>query len=103
LPIANGGSNASSFTTGQPLAFDGTRFVSTSTLSVPYGGTGWGNIVAGSILYGNGAGALATSSALSFSGTLLTATNASTTNLSAGTSFFTPLTSALLAADSNGK
>ncbi|MES2216453.1 MAG: tail fiber domain-containing protein [Patescibacteria group bacterium] len=34
-----------------------------STLSTFYGGTGWSNILAGSLLYGNGGGALATTSA----------------------------------------
>jgi hypothetical protein len=32
LSIANGGTNATSFTSGQLLSFDGTRFVSTSTI-----------------------------------------------------------------------
>ena len=53
LSIANGGTNATSFTTGQPLAYDGTRFVSTSTLSAVYGGTGVNNGASTITLGGN--------------------------------------------------
>jgi hypothetical protein len=56
LSIANGGTNATSFASGQPLAFDGTRFVSTSTLSVVYGGTGATSLTG--LLQGNGSSAL---------------------------------------------
>src|SRR6266851_9601372 len=58
-------------------------------LTVPQGGTGWGypgGFVAGVIPYGNGLNPLATSSSLTFDGSKLIVTNASTTNLSA-TSF----------------
>jgi hypothetical protein len=37
-------------------------------VSVPNGGTGWANLMAGSVLYGNGTGALATSSKFTFDG-----------------------------------
>src|SRR5438874_4585625 len=52
--IANGGTNATSFTTGQPIAFDGTRLVSTSTLSIVYGGTGTTTQVTNGVNFYNG-------------------------------------------------
>ena len=53
----------------------------TGILPVANGGTGWAAIQSGTIPYGNGANQLATSSALTFDGTKLTATYASTTAL----------------------
>ena len=51
----------SSALTGIAQIVSGTWSAS-STLSTAFGGTGWGNIQANSVLFGNGAGALATSS-----------------------------------------
>ncbi len=48
--------------TGPLQALNGTVSAS-STLSVAYGGTGWNSIQANAVLYGNGAGRLATTSA----------------------------------------
>ncbi|KND50734.1 MAG: hypothetical protein ABA06_04590, partial [Parcubacteria bacterium C7867-001] len=72
LPIANGGTNATSFSTNQPVIFDGTRLVSSSTLAVAVGGTG--STTLSGILVGNGTSqvrTLAIGSGLSFDGTTI--------------------------------
>ncbi|MDR3470357.1 MAG: tail fiber domain-containing protein [Devosia sp.] len=61
----------------------------TGILPVGNGGTGWAAIQSGAIPYGNGAGAIATSSALTFDGTKLIAGYASTTAItSSGSAYF---------------
>src|SRR3990167_7769551 len=61
-----------------------------STIGVPYGGTGWGNISAGAIPYGNGASALATTTA-GTAGNILAYLNGIPT-WTATTTFAAPLT-----------
>lgn len=66
-------------------SFDSTGQLSLiSPLAVTSGGTGWAAIQSSYIPFGNGSSAISTSSALAFNTTLsrLTATNASTTNIS---------------------
>src|SRR5438874_13767044 len=69
--IANGGTNATSFTTGQPIAFDGTRLISTSTLSIVYGGTGTSTQVTNGVSYYDGTKITSSATLLSFNGTSL--------------------------------
>lgn len=57
LPIANGGTNATSFTSGKPIAFDGTSLISTSTLAVNVGGTG-STTLSSTLLVGAGVGVI---------------------------------------------
>lgn len=76
LPILNGGTNATSFSSGQPVYYNGTSLVSTSTLSSVVGGTG-SSTPLGGILVGNGTGAiksLAIGSGITFDGTTITST-----------------------------
>lgn len=75
LSLANGGTNATSCgTTNAVWYYDGTRFVCAANMT--YNGS---------------------------SGQLLTVTNASTTNFSAATTLYTPVTSALIVTDANKK
>lgn len=86
------GNTELAFDTGQALTtvssptFAGLTL--TTPLTVPNGGTGWASIASGFIPYGNGGSALATSSSLTFDGTKLIATYASTTALTASGSLF---------------
>ncbi|MDE1941102.1 MAG: four helix bundle protein, partial [Patescibacteria group bacterium] len=58
---ASGGTTGLSFS-GGPITTSGTLTLA-GTLNVANGGTGWGNIQSGALLYGNGTGALSTTSA----------------------------------------
>jgi len=65
LPIANGGTNATSFTSGQLLAYNGTSFVSTSTIGNNQLANAAVTVSAGSGLSGGGIVALGGSTSLS--------------------------------------
>jgi hypothetical protein len=66
LAIARGGTNATSFSSSQPVYFNGTSLVSTSTLAVSVGGTGALSFTAGVPIVGGTAGqSLISSSTLS--------------------------------------
>ena len=59
-------------------------------LPVANGGTGWGSLASGAILFGNGSSSVATSSALTFDGTKLSFTYASSTAFTVSGSAYFP-------------
>jgi hypothetical protein len=69
LPVANGGTALTSFTSGGAVYATSTSVLATGTLPVTAGGTGLTTLTAGYIPYGNGTSALGNESNLSYDAT----------------------------------
>ncbi len=122
LPIANGGSNASSYTTGTLLSYNGTSFVSTSTIG---NNQLQNSTISGVALGGSLATLAAGNNTITFNGSyngstarlinlnlgnanawtaLQTFANASSSQFTASSSvYFTSLTNSLLSTNANGQ
>src|SRR6185295_2440319 len=106
LAINRGGSNATSFTQGQLLAYDGTSFVSTSTIGNNQLANSSITVNGSTIPLGGSATISAASSTLLSNNNTWSGTNAFSnitfTNATTSTLYITGRTSALLATDQNG-
>ena len=110
LPISSGGSNASSFTTGQLLSFNGTSFVSTSTIGNNQLASSALTVSAGSGLSGGGSVSLGGSTSLSLNLAnpnswtgLQSFANASTTLETDSTLWLPNVANAILSTNANGQ